>query len=57
MNLYVYYGSGSKNINVKVDGTKQSGAPTTVTLEAGEHKIGKGDTANVALIKLLPVTE
>ena len=57
MNLYVYYGSGSKNTNVKVDGTKLSGAPTTVTLEAGEHKIGKGDTANVALIKLLPVTE
>ena len=56
-NLYVYYGSGSKNTNVKVDGTKLSGAPTTVTLEAGEHKIGKGDTANVALIKLLPVTE
>lgn len=57
MNLYVYYGSGSKKNNVKVDGTKLSGAPTTVTLEAGEHKIGKGDTANVALIKLLPVTE
>lgn len=57
MNLYVYYGSGSKNTNVKVDGTKLSGAPTTVTLEAGEHKIGKGDTANVALIKLVPVTE
>lgn len=57
MTLYVYYSASSKNTNVKVDGTKVSGTPTTVTLEAGSHKIGKGDTANVALIKLVPVTE
>jgi redox-sensitive bicupin YhaK (pirin superfamily) len=56
MTLYVYYGSGT-NTNVKVDGVKQAGAPTTVVLEAGAHKITKGDTTTIALIKLVPVTE
>ena len=57
MTLYVYYGTSGTNTNVKVDGVKQSGAPTTVVLEAGAHKIAKGDTSAIALIKLVPVTE
>ena len=57
MTLYVYYGLSGTNTNVKVDGVKQSGAPTTVVLEAGAHKITKGDSTTVALIKLVPVTE
>ena len=57
MTLYVYYGTSGTNTNVKVDGVKQSGAPTTVVLEAGSHKITKGDSTTVALIKLVPVTE
>lgn len=56
MTLYVYYGTSGAN-NVKVDGVKQTGAPTTVVLEAGAHKITKGDTTTIALIKLVPVTE
>ena len=56
MTLYVYYGTSGAN-NVKVDGVKQAGAPTTVVLEAGAHKITKGDTTTIALIKLVPVTE
>ncbi len=43
--------------NVKVDGVKQAGAPTTVVLEAGAHKITKSESTTVALIKLVPVTE
>lgn len=57
MTLYVYYGLSGTNTNVKVDGVKQTGAPTTVVLEAGAHKITKGDSTTVALIKLVPVTE
>lgn len=57
MTLYVYYGLSGINTNVKVDGVKQTGAPTTVVLEAGAHKITKGDSTTVALIKLVPVTE
>lgn len=57
MTLYVYYGLSGTNTNVKVDGVKQTGAPTTVVLEAGAHKITKGDTTTIALIKLVPVTE
>lgn len=57
MTLYVYYGLSGANTNVKVDGVKQTGAPTTVVLEAGVHKITKGDSTTVALIKLVPVTE
>ena len=57
MTLYVYYGTSGANTNVKVDGVKQTGAPTTVVLEAGAHKITKGDTTTIALIKLVPVTE
>ena len=57
MTLYVYYGLSGANTNVKVDGVKQTGAPTTVVLEAGAHKITKGDTTTIALIKLVPVTE
>ena len=57
MTLYVYYGTSGTNTNVKVDGVKLSGAPTTVVLEAGSHKITKGDSTTVALIKLVPVTE
>ena len=57
MTLYVYYGTSGANTNVKVDGVKQAGAPTTVVLEAGAHKITKGDTTTIALIKLVPVTE
>ena len=57
MTLYVYYGFSGTNTNVKVDGVKQAGAPTTVVLEAGAHKITKGDTTTIALIKLVPVTE
>ena len=57
MTLYVYYGLSGTNTNVKVDGVKLSGAPTTVVLEAGAHKITKGDSTTVALIKLVPVTE
>ena len=57
MTLYVYYGLSGANTNVKVDGVKQTGAPTTVVLEAGAHKITKGDSTTVALIKLVPVTE
>ena len=57
MTLYVYYGASGSNTNVKVDNVKYSGAPTTVTLEAGTHKITKGDSTTVALIKLVPVTE
>uniref|UniRef100_UPI00257B2D88 pectate lyase family protein n=1 Tax=Prevotella sp. TaxID=59823 RepID=UPI00257B2D88 len=56
MTLYVYYGLSGAN-NVKVDGVKQTGAPTTVVLEAGAHKITKGGTTTIALIKLVPVTE
>ena len=57
MTLYVYYGTSGTKTNVKVDGVKQTGAPTTVVLEAGAHKITKGDTTTIALIKLVPVTE
>ena len=57
MTLYVYYGFSGANTNVKVDGVKLEGAPTTVVLEAGAHKITKGDTTTIALIKLVPVTE
>ena len=57
MTLYVYYGLSGASTNVKVDGVKQTGAPTTVVLEAGAHKITKGDSTTVALIKLVPVTE
>lgn len=57
MTLYVYYGTSGANTNVKVDGVKQAGAPTTVVLEAGAHKITKGDKTTIALIKLVPVTE
>lgn len=57
MTLYVYYGTSAKNKNVLVDGVKLSGTPTTVVLEAGAHKIAKGDTSAIALIKLVPVTE
>ena len=57
MTLYVYYGTSGTNTNVKVDGVKQAGAPTTVVLEAGAHKITKGDPTTIALIKLVPVTE
>lgn len=57
MTLYVYYGTSGSNTNVKVDGTKVSGAPTAVVLDAGTHKIIKGDSTTVALIKLVPVTE
>ena len=57
MTLYVYYGTSAKNKNVLVDGVKQTGTPTTVVLEAGAHKITKGDTSAIALIKLVPVTE
>ena len=57
MTLYVYYGLSGTKTNVKVDGVKQTGAPTTVVLEAGAHKITKGDSSAIALIKLVPVTE
>lgn len=57
MTLYVYYGVSGTKTNVKVDGVKQAGAPTTVVLEAGAHKIIKGDATTIALIKLVPVTE
>lgn len=57
MTLYVYYGTSAKNQNVLVDGVKTTGAPTTVVLEAGAHKITKGDSSAIALIKLVPVTE
>ena len=57
MTLYVYYGTSAKKTNVLVDGVKQAGAPTTVVLEAGAHKISKGDSSAIALIKLVPVTE
>lgn len=57
MTLYVYYGLSGTNTNVKVDSVKQAGAPTTVVLEAGAHKITKGDTTTIALIKLVPVIE
>ena len=57
MTLYVYYGTSGTNTNVKVDGVKQAGAPTTVVLEAGAHKITKGDKTTITLIKLVPVTE
>ena len=57
MTLYVYYGLSGTKTNVKVDGVKQAGAPTTVVLEAGAHKITKGDPSAIALIKLVPVTE
>lgn len=57
MTLYVCYGVSGTKTNVKVDGVKQAGAPTTVVLEAGAHKITKGDATTIALIKLVPVTE
>ena len=57
MTLYVYYGVSGTKTNVKVDGVKQTGAPTKVVLEAGAHKITKGDSSAIALIKLVPVTE
>ena len=57
MTLYVYYGVSGTKTNVKVDGVKLEGAPTTVVLEAGAHKITKGDATTIALIKLVPVTE
>ena len=57
MTLYVYYGVSNYKTNVKVDGVKQAGVPTTVVLEAGAHKITKGDATTIALIKLVPVTE
>lgn len=57
MTLYVYYGVSGTKANVKVDGVKQAGAPTTVVLEAGAHKITKNESTTIALIKLVPVTE
>ena len=57
MTLSIYFGTGSKAQNVKVDGTKITGNPASVVLEAGTHKISKADSATIALIKLVPVTE
>ena len=57
MTLSIYFGTGSKAQNVKVDGTKITGNPASVVLETGAHKISKGDSATIALIKLVPVTE
>lgn len=57
MTLSIYFGTGSKAQNVKVDGTRITGNPATVVLEAGAHKISKADSATIALIKLVPVTE
>ena len=57
MILSIYFGTGSKAQNVKVDGTKITGNPASVVLEAGAHKISKADSATIALIKLVPVTE
>ena len=57
MILSIYFGTGSKAQNVKVDGTKITGNPASVVLEAGAHKISKADSAAIALIKLVPVTE
>lgn len=57
MTLSIYFGTGSKAQNVKVDGTKITGNPASVVLEAGAHKISKADSATIALIKLVPVTE
>ena len=37
--------------------TKITGNPASVVLEAGAHKISKADSATIALIKLVPVTE
>ncbi len=49
MTLYVYYWRFWYKTNVKVDGVKQAGAPTTVVLEAGAHKITKGEATTIAL--------
>ena len=57
MTLSIYFGTSSKNKNVYVDGTKIEGNPASIVIEAGAHKITKADTATVALIKLVPVTE
>ena len=57
MILSIYFGFTSKNQNVKVDGTKITGNPASVVLEAGAHKISKADSATIALIKLVPVAE
>lgn len=57
MTLTVYFGSGSNNKNLKLDGTKVIGDPVSQVIEAGTHKITKGDTASIALVKLVPVTE
>ena len=47
MTLYVYYGVSGTKTNVKVDGVKQAGAPTTVVLEAGAHNGREGTTVTL----------
>ena len=56
MTLYVYYGASGTSKTVLVDGAECTGDPTTVTLEAGTHKIARKVATTVALIKLVPVT-
>ncbi len=57
MTLTVYFGSNAKNKNLKLDGTKVTGDPVSQVIEAGAHTITKGDSSQIALIKLVPVTE
>ena len=56
MTLYVCYGASGTSKTVLVDGAECTGDPTTVTLEAGTHKIARKVATTVALIKLVPVT-
>ncbi len=57
MTLYVYFGSGSKNKNIKVDGTKVAADIIQQVIAAGTHTLDKADQATVALIKLVPTSK
>lgn len=50
----VYFGSNDSKFNLKVDGTKMTGAngQLSFTVEAGSHSLTKADTGSIALIKM-----
>lgn len=59
MKMTLYFGNDDLKANIRVDGTRVEGDPTTKTLtttvEAGAHKLTKADSCNLFFIKLEPV--
>ena len=54
--MTLYFGSQDTKYNIKIDGTKVTGANGILeaTLEAGAHELTKADTGNLFYIKLVP---